>query len=183
MVLLLAGSVIYLYGLPMLKETLFPLFLLLFMIPFPSQIYSQLTMPLQLFVSKASVGAASLLGLPIHREGNVIRLPDQTLQVVQACSGLRSMISLLALSAIFGYLTLRSNLLRALLFFAGVPAAIFVNIIRVLLLILAFHYFNYDLTHGTIHTTFGIGIFVLALVFLALMRGVLCTWDSSAHKD
>ena len=94
MVLLLAGVIIYFYGFPMLKELLFPLFLLLFMIPIPAQIYSKLTIPLQLFVSKSSVWIGAIMGLPIYREGNVIHLPNQTLEVVQACSGLRSVISL-----------------------------------------------------------------------------------------
>jgi len=180
MVLLLAGMVIYFYGFLMFKALLFPLFLLLFMIPVPAQIYSKLTIPLQLFVSKASVGISSLLGLPIYREGNVIHLHDRTLQVVQACSGLRSMISLLTLSAIFAYLTLKSNLLRAALFFSGIPAAILVNIIRVLLLVFAFHYFNYDITTGTTHTVFGIIIFVLALILIFIMKGILSIWDKSA---
>ena len=182
MVLLLVGVVIYFYGIPMFKELFFPLFLLLFMIPIPAQIYSTLTIPLQLFVSKASVWLGGLLGFPIYREGNVIHLPDQTLQVVQACSGLRSMISLLALSAIFGYFTLKSNILRAILFFSGIPAAILVNIIRVLLLVLAFHYFNYDLTSGTTHTIFGMAIFVLALIFIFVVKGLLSNWDLDTDK-
>ena len=180
MVLLVAGIITYLYGRLMLKELLFPLFLLLFMIPIPAQIYSSLTIPLQLFVTKVSVSIGTLLGVPVYREGNVIHLPDRTMQVVQACSGLRSMISLLTLSAILGYFTLRSNFLRVVLFASGVPAAIFVNIIRVLLLVLTFHYFNYDLTSGTIHTLFGMTIFILALLLLIIIKGVLSIWDKSA---
>jgi len=182
MVLLLAGVVIYFYGFLMFKELIFPLFLLLFMIPVPAQIYAKLTIPLQLFVSKASVGISSLLGLPIYREGNVIHLHDRTLQVVQACSGLRSMISLLTLSAIFAYLSLKSNLLRTILFFSGIPAAIIVNIIRVLLLVFAFHYFNYDLTSGTTHTVFGMIIFILALILIFIMKGVLSIWDKPSTQ-
>ncbi len=177
MVLLLAGVIIYFYGIPMFKELLFPLLLFLFMIPIPAQIYSKLTIPLQLFVSKASVWIGTIMGLPIYREGNVIHLPNQTLQVVQACSGLRSVISLLLLSAVFGYFTLKSNILRTVLFICGIPAAILVNIIRVLLLVLAFHYLNYDLTKGTIHTVFGMLIFILALTFLLGIKGVLSNWD------
>lgn len=180
MVLLIAGIILYFYGFRMLKELMFPLFLLLFMIPVPAQIYSQLTIPLQLFVSKTSVAAASLLGIPIYREGNVIHLPDRTMQVVRACSGLRSIISLLTLGAILGYFTLKSNFLRSILFLSGIPAAIFVNIIRVLLLVMAFHYFNYDLTTGSIHTIFGVIIFFLALLFIIVIKGVLSIWDKPA---
>lgn len=180
MVLVLAGLVIYFFGLQMFKELLFPLFLLLFMIPVPSQIYSTLTIPLQLFVSQVSAGIAGILGIPIYREGNVINLPEYTLQVVQACSGLRSMISLLTLSAIFAYMTLKSNTLRTILFLTGIPAAIVVNIFRVLLMIVAFYYFQYDLAEGSVHTVFGVVIFILALAIIAGMKGLLSYWDTSA---
>jgi len=179
----LAGGVIYFYGFQMFKELLFPLFLMLFMIPVPSQIYATLTIPLQLFVSAVSAGAARILGIPVFREGNVISLPEYTLQVVEACSGLRSMIALLTLSAVFGYLTLRSNFLRTILFVTGIPAAIVVNIFRVLLMIAAFYYFQYDLTLGSVHTVFGVVIFILALAIIAGMKGLLSFWDTSADPE
>jgi exosortase len=179
-VFLFAGIAVYLYGFKFCRGLAFPLFLLLFMIPVPAQIYSSLTIPLQLFVSKVSVGISGLLGLPIYREGNVIHLPDQTLQVVQACSGLRSIITLLTLSSVLGYFTLKSNILRTVLFLSGIPVAIFVNIIRVLLMVLAFYYFKFDLTQGTTHTIFGMVIFGLALISVVIIRGALSVWDSSA---
>jgi len=179
-VLSLTGIVLYLFGFLILKELLFPIFLLLFMIPIPSQIYSSLTIPLQLFVSKVSVDILALFGVPIYREGNVLHLPDRTLQVVQACSGLRSMISLLAFSLIFGYFTLRSFTLKTALFLSGMPIAIIVNIFRVLLLVLAFHYLGYDLTSGPIHMVFGVLIFLLALILIASIKGIFSLWDKSA---
>lgn len=172
------GVVLFFYGFSILRELVFPIFLLLFMIPIPSQIYSSLTIPLQLLVSKASVAIAGLLGVPIYREGNIICLPGRTFQVVQACSGLRSMISLLTLGAVFGYLALRSNFLRAVLFFSGMPIAIAVNIFRVLLMVLAFHYFAFDLSSGSVHGVFGVAIFVLALGFLFAVKKVLSFWNA-----
>ncbi len=180
MILLLCGIIIYFYGFKMLKELSFPLFILLFMIPVPGQIYSALTVPLQLFVTKASVWLSSNIGIPIYREGNVIHLPGKTMQVVSACSGLRSIVSLLTLSAIFGYFTLKSNLLRSILFLSGIPAAIFVNIIRVVLLVVVFHYLHYDLNEGSIHTIFGLMIFFLALIFIVICRAILSMWDKQA---
>jgi exosortase len=161
----------------MLKELIFPIFFMLFMIPIPSQIYSALTIPLQLFVSKTSVTVAQFFQIPIYREGNVIHLPDYTMQVVQACSGLRSMISLLTLSIIFSYLTLSSNKLRSILFISGIPIAIFVNVIRVLLTILMYYYYGLNLAEGSIHTAFGIFIFFLALILLFGMKGLLSIWE------
>ena len=182
MVLLLAGAIIYLYGFLIFKELLFPLVFLLFMISIDGQIYSFLTIPLQLFVSKLSVWLVSTIGVPVYREGNVIHLPDKIMQVVQACSGLRSMISLLMLSAIVSYLTLKSNILRFVLFLTGIPVAIFVNIIRVSLMVFVFYYFNYDLTKDSVHTVFGIIIFCIALIVIGLSKGVLSIWDKSATE-
>ena len=179
MVLFLAGVVLFFYGRQILKELSFPLFLLLFMIPIPSQIFSIVTVPLQLFVSQLSVMAASLIGVPVFREGNVIHMPTRTLEVVQACSGLRSLISLLTLGIIIAYFTLRSNLLRSLLFVSGVPVAIFVNIVRVLVMILAFHYFDIDLTTDATHTMYGLVIFILAMAILMGLKGIFSFWDSS----
>ena len=89
------------------------------------------------------------------------------------------MISLLTLSAILSYFTLSSNFLRMILLFSGTPAAIIVNVIRVLLLVLAFYYLNYDLTAGSIHTVFGMTIFILALLLLIIIKRVLSIWDRS----
>ena len=177
MVLLLPGVVIYLYGYPMLREVIFPIFFLFFMIPVPAQIYSSLTIPLQLFVSKISVGIAQLLSIPVYREGNVIYIPDQILKVVQACSGLRSMMSLLALSAIFGYFTLKSNLLRSILILSGIVSSILVNTLRIILLIFAFQYTSFDLTKGITHTIFGIFIFFFAIIIIVIFEGILSKWD------
>lgn len=174
---LISGVVIYLFGADIFVECMFPIAFLTFMLPIPAQLYSSLTNPLQLFVTKISVWGASLLSIPIYREGNVINLPDRTLQVVQACSGLRSLTALLTLSAIFGYLSLKSNFLKIILFVSGIPTAIMVNVLRVFIMIVAFHYFKFDLTTGTIHIAFGMLIFVFALLIVGGIKGVLSFWD------
>jgi exosortase len=146
----------------------------------PSQIYSAMTIPLQLWVSQASTWLAGWLGVAIYSEGNVISLPHKTLEVVQACSGLRSLTTLLSLSAILGYFLLRSNALRALLIASALPISIVVNVIRVLALIICEYYFDIDLNAGPAHTAFGLVIFLLALVLIILVRGGLSFWDKSA---
>jgi len=182
MILVMISCAIYLLGWSIFRELQFPFSLLLFMVPIPAQIYSALTIPLQLLVSKLSVATVQILDLPIYREGNVIHLPGRTLQVVQACSGLRSMISLLTLAAVFGYLTLDSNINRILLVATALPTAILVNIVRVFLMVIVYHFWNYDLTEGSVHTYFGSGIFLLAIMILALFKGVLLKWDKSLKK-
>ncbi len=178
-----AGIIIYLYGAKMLRALAFPLFLLFFMIPVPAQIYSALTIPLQLFVSQMSVLLASNFGVPIFGEGNIIQLKDRTLEVVEACSGLRSLISLLTLSLIGGYFFLNSNRLRGILFLSAIPVAIFVNILRVLIIVLALYYFNLDFTLDEFHTWFGLGIFLLAFLIIVAERGVLRIWDHSVERE
>jgi exosortase len=182
MVLVLIGSVAYLLGQNHLKALAFPLSLLLFMIPVPGQIYAAATIPLQLLVSKASVWTAARLGMAIYREGNVIHLPGLTLEVVQACSGLRSMVSLLVLAAVFGYFTMTSNLLRTVLFASAVPISIAVNILRVLSLVLAWNWFGAELTKGTGHTVSGIMVFGFALFFLAIVKEILARWDIRSER-
>jgi exosortase A len=182
MVPALAGVILYLWGIAFLKQLLFPLFLLVFMIPVPAQIYSTLTIPLQLWVSQVSAWLAGFFGIPVYREGNVIFLPHHTLQVVQACSGLRSMMALLTLSVVFGYFALRSNALRAILFISAVPASIGVNVIRVLMLIMCEYYFNFDFSADNAHSVFGVFILALALGMIALLKGGLTIWDKSADS-
>lgn len=177
MVMCLAGLILYLYGWMIFRVVSFPLLLLLFMIPVPTQIYSSLTVPLQLFVSQVSVHVTSLLGLPIFRDGNVIHLPDRTLEVVQACSGLRSLVTLLTLSLMMGYFTLRLNFLRSVLFVMAIPVAVFVNIVRVIIMISVLFYLQYDLTKDPVHTIYGLVIFVLALGLLFLFQRILQIWD------
>ncbi len=178
MIFCLIGLILFLYGWEMMKELIFPLFFLAFMIPVPDQIYSSLTIPLQLIVSKISVSMLSSMGLAILREGNVIYLPDRTLEVVQACSGLRSLMSLWTLSIVMGYFSLRKNIFRFTLFVSALPIAIVVNIIRVSILIIVSYYFQYDLAADSVHTIYGLFVFFIALATIFGFQKVMVIWDT-----
>lgn len=173
LVLSIIGIVIGLTGWKITKVLLFPLLFLLLMIPIPSQIYYAATTPLQLLVSQISVSLASLIDVPIYREGNVIHLPNRTLQVVAACSGMRSMIALSTLSLVYGYISLRSNSLRALLVLSALPVAILINIVRVMAMILAFYYYDYNLTDGSPHTYLGLFVFILAMLLIVSIQKIM----------
>jgi exosortase len=176
MILFLGSSLFFLFGKQFFKVCRFPLFLLLFMVPVPAQIYAVLTIPLQLFVTKATAFILSTIGIPNLREGNVLHLPEHTMQVVQACSGLRSIMSLLTLGLLVGYFSLVSNLLRTILFLFAIPIAILVNVVRLLLIVTFLYYYNFDLASGIPHTVLGVLIFCLAiLLFMFLRKGLsLC---------
>jgi exosortase len=178
MVMTVVSSLWYLAGWRVVRELVIPICLLVLVIPIPNQIYSQVTLPLQIKVSEVSALAIQGLGIPLFREGNVLSLPDKTFQVVEACSGLRSLISLSTLSLILGYFSLRRNGFKVLLVAASLPVAFMINIIRVTSLILAFHYWRLDLAEGARHTAMGLILFGIALVILFSLLRVLEHWDT-----
>jgi exosortase len=180
LILTIASSVLFLFGYRIFVVLAFPLAILLLMIPIPAQIYSSMTLPLQLIVSKISTAVTSMMGIPVYREGNVIILQNFAFEVVQACSGLRSIMSLFTLAALYGYFTLSSSLLRSILFVMTLPIAILVNIVRIGVMIIAYHYFSFDLTSGAIHTLYGLAIFGLSFILFLLTQKVLSKWDKSA---
>ena len=177
MVINVWGAVIFFFGFRIFFKCIFPLTLLFLMIPVPSQIIAALTIPLQLIVTKVSVMLASIIAIPVYREGNVINLPGGTFEVVQACSGLRSIMTMLTLGAVISYFTLRSNLLRSILFTSGIPIAIAANIFRVLILMTSLHYLNINLSEGTPHTILGIAVFGVAVGLFLLLRQGLVRWQ------
>ena len=179
MVFTIFGIVIYLYGYEVTKRLAFPLFFLFFMIPVPSQIYASLTITLQLLVTKISTMILAFTGMPVLAEGNLVLLPDNKLQVVNACSGLRSMTSILTLSALFGYLMLNSFWSKSLLFLSGIPVSIFINIIRIVLFAALSHFFTMDIGSEPFHSLLGVTIFIFALIFLFAFKSLLL-WTEKA---
>lgn len=176
--LTIVGTLIYLLGIQAIRELFVPLLLLLILIPFPEQLYIKLTFPLQLKVSQASEIIVKIFGVPLLREGNVMNIPEKSFEVVEACSGLRSMITLLTLSIIISYFMLVKNFSKLILLLASAPTAIAINIIRVTAMILLFHFFGLDLTEGTLHSITGLLIFGIALGILLLLQKVLESWET-----
>jgi exosortase len=161
----LIGMVLLLGGMPFLRKLAFPLFLLFFMVPIPGVVYSSITLPLQLLASRAADGALTLLQIPVLREGNILELPEQKLSVVEACSGIRSLLSLTFLSLVYGYFFERRRWLRAVLFFSTIPIAIVANASRVTLTGVLTEV-KPELAEGFFHTASGWVIFMVALAIL-----------------
>jgi exosortase len=153
----------------MLKKTAFPLFLLCFMVPLPAVIFSSLTFPLQILASQMAEFSLDVLGVPVMRQGNVLELPSGPLSVVEACSGIRSLLSLTFLSLVYGRFFETRTWVRVLLFVSTAPIAILANSGRVTITGLL-SLINPELAKGVFHESTGWVIFMLALGILVLFH-------------
>jgi exosortase len=165
-VLSIIGAVLFLGGAKRARVMAFPLFLLFFMIPIPAILYNQITFPLQLIASRVAEWALMLIGIPVLREGNILELAGQKLSVVEACSGIRSLLTLSFLSLVYGYFFETKTWLRVVLFLATVPIAIVANASRVTVTgIIADS--RPELAHGLFHTAEGFVIWIVSITILA----------------
>jgi exosortase len=170
LLLAFAGLVIYFMGWQFLRAVLFPLAFLLLMIPLPAILFNQITFPLQLLASKLASALLPLAGVPVLREGNVIMLPAMTLEVAEACSGIRSLMSLLTLAVVYGYVLETRTSWRVLLALAALPIAVLANSLRIVGTGLLVQYWDPDKAEGFFHTFSGWIIFVVSLVLLFLVH-------------
>ncbi|MEO7192529.1 MAG: exosortase A [Vicinamibacterales bacterium] len=169
----LAGSVVFVWGWATLKTVAFPLLFLLLMIPIPAIIFNQIAFPLQLLASKAGEAGLNAAGVPVLREGNVMILANTTLEVAQACSGIRSLISLLTLGIVFGYFTDSRGSVRFAIAAATVPIAIVTNGLRVAGTGIAAHYIGPEAAEGFFHTFSGWLVFIVAFALMFLLTRLL----------
>ena len=169
MVVMIAGGILYVVGLPVLREILFPLGFLLLAIPLPGIIFNSIAFPLQLFAAQIASSIMETCGVLVFREGNVMHLASVSLDVEEACSGIRSLVSLTALGMVYAYITYSSWIPRLLLLLAIVPIAIAANVFRVAATGLLAHYFSVDTALGVFHTAGGWSVFIVAA---ALLLGV-----------
>ncbi len=172
---LVLGISLYLFGMQITKLILFPLMFLIFMLPLPLTIIESISFPLKMLVAKVGVWIISILGLPIYREGFNITIPEGHLLVGNPCSGLRSLVSFLALSSVFAYVSTLTNIKKSILFFSAIPIALISNIIRVPLLILISHYWGIDAAAPDtfVHTASGIFVFAIGLILLFSIKHFL----------
>lgn len=173
LVLLLFGAVLWLWGWPMFRVTWFPLAFLFFMVPIPYLIYDSIAFPLKLLAARVATDSLFLLGVPVFREGNIIHLASQTLEVADACSGIRSLVSLLALGVVYAYFTESSRWKRAVIVLSTIPIAIVANALRVTGTGILTHYVSPKAAEGFFHTFSGWLVFVVAFVLLFSVGGAL----------
>ena len=172
MVGVLAGLILFLVGPVHLRRLVLPIAFLLFMIPLPAIVFNYVAFPLQLLASRLGALVISATGVPVLREGNVLLLPGRSLEVAEACSGIRSLLSLLMLAIVLGYFTERRAGPRAAIAIAAVPIAVIANAVRVAGTGLASYWISPDAAEGFFHTFSGWLMFIVALAGLvAVQRG------------
>jgi exosortase len=173
LILVLAGLVLFCLGFHFFKKLLLPITYLLFMIPLPAIVWNRIAFPMQLFGSYLTEKVVTLMGIPLFREGNVLHLANTTLEVVDACSGLRSLTTLFALSAALAILSDHTTLQKWILFLAAAPIAILANIIRLSATALLASKFGSDIALGFLHDFSGLVVFVLGILLLVMVNNTL----------
>lgn len=175
LVVLVAGTLVFLCGWRWLRALAFPVAFLFLMIPIPSILANRVTIPLQFIASRFGEVMLSAGGVPVVREGNVILLPDITLYVAEACSGIRSLMSLFTIGVLYGYFAETRRGVRIALVLATVPIAIVANGLRVAGTGYAAHWYGAGAADGFFHTFSGWLVFLAAAALLTIFHRAL-TW-------
>lgn len=174
LVFIIIGLVLYFEGEKTLRLVAFPLAFLFLMIPLPAIAYNHIVFPLQLLSSRLATGVLESINvMPVLREGNLLILPHYTLEVVEACSGIRSLMSLLALALGYAYLAEPALAIRSVLVITMVPVAIVANGFRVVLTALVAHYRGAQTVDGVMHPISGVVIFLIAVLSLLALHGAI----------
>jgi exosortase len=168
-----AGLVISFLGWRHQRQLLFPWLFLILMIPIPTIIFNQITFPLQLLASKLASDLLPLIGVPVLREGNIIHIPAMPLEVAEACSGIRSLLTLATLTIIYGYLMESKIAIRIVLALGSIPIAIAANSFRIVGTGLMVQYWDPDKAEGFFHLFSGWLIFVVSLILLFFVHKML----------
>jgi exosortase D (VPLPA-CTERM-specific) len=173
----LAGSALFLFGWQRLRVLAFPLSVLFLMIPIPAILFNQIAFPLQLLASRTGEAGLRSLEIPVLREGNVLILASTSLEVAEACSGIRSLVALFTLAIMFGYFADRRGWVRAVIALSTIPVAIVANAARVAGTGVAAHFYGPAAAEGFLHEFSGWLVFVFAfLLMLALQRAIGRFW-------
>lgn len=172
-VFLLAGLVWTFFGRLMLRRLLFPLFVLVLAIPFPAIVFNQITFPLQLLASHLASMILPSLGVPVLQDGNVIELPVMKLEVAEACSGIRSLMSLFTLAVFYGYFLEKTTVRRVILALASIPIAVAANVVRIVGTGLCVQYWDPIKALGFFHEFSGWVMFVISLCCLYLIHRIM----------
>lgn len=173
LIVTIAGIALFLFGWAAVRILAFPLAFLILMIPLPAIIFNQIAFPLQLLASRVGEFAISSANIPVLREGNVLVLANTSLEVAEACSGIRSLVSLITLGLVYGYFTDKRFWVRAVIVCSTVPVAIVANGVRVAGTGIAAHWMGAAAAEGFLHEFSGWAVFVIAFALILAIRSLV----------
>lgn len=173
LILVLIGMALFLWGSAATRKLMLPFCYLIFMVPIPAIIWNKIAFPMQLFSSAVTEEVVRLIGIPIFREGNVLHLAQTTLEVVDACSGLRSLTTMFALAAALAWFTDYALWKKWALFFLASPVAVFANIVRLTATAGLASVYGEKAAQGFLHDFSGLFTFIFGLCLLILINSFL----------
>jgi len=182
MIIVLLGMALFLGGKSLTRIVICPLLYLFLMIPIPAVVWSNIAFPMQLFSSMIAEKAIAIIGIPILREGNILHLSETTLEVVDACSGLRSLTSMLTLSLALAFFTNTTRVKRAVIVLAALPIAVLVNIVRLTGTAMLASKYGAGVAQGFLHDFSGWLVFVLGLALLWSLTELLTRGEKKSTK-
>ncbi len=169
--LTLPGLILFFRGFAALRALAFPIFLLVFMIPFPW--LDRVGLEMQSFAARASAWTVDIMGLEVTRTGSEIKLADAAFEVDIACSGMHSLIALLALAAIFAYVLNGSFTRKAILFLLSIPVAIFANLVRLVIILLIGNKWGADAAMTYFHDWASPVLFIVAIIIMVIVAKLI----------
>lgn len=176
LIIVLFGLFLALWGTEVTKKNTFPLLFLVFMVPLPKVLIITISFKLKIIAAQFATRIINAFGIPALRTGSVVQLPNTALTVGDPCSGLRSLISLLALGALYAYLINLTRTKKIILFLSAIPIAIAANVIRIVILLLVAYVYGAEVATGKFHDFSGIIVFGVALLGLMLVGRIL-SWS------
>lgn len=174
-IIVLFGLFLVLWGKEVTKKNIFPLLFLVFLVPLPKVLIIEISFKLKILVAHIAANIVNFFGIPALRMGSTIQLPNTALTVGDPCSGLRSLISLLSLGALYAYISSLTKTGKFVLFLSSIPIAIIANIVRIVLLLLVAYVYGSEVATGKFHDISGFIVFIIALLGLMLV-GRLLSW-------
>lgn len=173
LLIVLEGLILYLWGRKINRQLLFPLAFLAFMLPLPGVAIIAITFKMKILAAQLAAAAAKAMGIPAVMDGSTIYLPRGSLVVGDPCSGLRSLISLLALGAIFTQFISGGMARKSIFFLSAIPIALISNVLRIILLLLAAYIYGEKAALGFFHDFTGMLVFVFAFIGMVIVVRIL----------
>jgi exosortase A len=165
-----------------IRVLVFPLAFLVFMVPVPDTVLGMVSFPLQLLATKISVGMIQFCSIPVFREGNMLFFTNTQLEVAEACSGIRSIVSLSMLSILFAYMSLKGWWRKAILVLSAIPIALLANVPRISGTGVLAHYFGDQVARGFLHEFSGMVVFALGMLVLFMEMKILNRIGAGGRK-